>query len=466
MTGLAMAVSPAFAQDDDGDEPQAEAADARAEEDRTEEEAPSPTPVEAPTPGPEEDEEPSSEAEERPIRSSENAERPRQRPAPAVESTQPTPEPSGAEPELEVAEDEEVEEVELAPGKKVKKKKKKHNVDEDGKAAAALGAANPVVALETGKPWQLMAEVGTTLGSSTFTRNQATAAGYSVALTGLYKLAPLFEGRLDAVVRTSFDQTIAEGYNAGLFAGATSPNQAFFRDIRVGVLGRGLYRLEALGLTFGANAIIDIPTSENAQFWGRIFRWNLGVNAVELLQNVGPGNLLITLFGTFRQDVGQMNPVVQRERENQQIAVCRNANQDDQGNCLTDVAPFAFGVVYGGSLRYLLGSFTMGFGVSLISNFGHQLRDSALGGTLEGGIPASQAGSSNNATDALDHTLFMFTSADVTYVVSQNMNVSLGLSAFQLPIRYQDDGWGLVWPFFDSPERGFTNLALNFTFMY
>lgn len=337
--------------------------------------------------------------------------------------------------------------------------------EDDDNAAAALGAANPVVAANTGKPWQVMGEVGTSLGSSTFARNQQAQFGYNLALTGLYRLAPFLDGRLDALLRVAADQVLVEGFESPL--GSTRPNEFFFRDVRVGVLGRGLYRVPALGLVIGANTSFDLPTSEQAQFWGRIVRWNIGVNAVDMLTNVGPGNLLMVAFLTFRKDFGQTNPTVpQFTDDGSRIAVCRSTNQDDAGNCFTDVAPLDFSLIYGGSLRYFLGTFSVGAGLTLLSNFSHDLGESEIDEPLAA-TGDTQLGSSINALDAPPHALLAFTSIDVTYVFNANFNLSAGINSFQVPIRYQGNNpRAVVSPLFDSPERNATNLFLNATVMY
>lgn len=337
--------------------------------------------------------------------------------------------------------------------------------EEEEEAAAALGAANPVVASNTGKPWQLMGNIGLSFGSSTFTQNQRTQAGYNVALTGLYRLAPLFEGRLDVLARVAADQMLSEGYNVG--AGATQSQQFFFRDVRLGLLGRGLYKWKALGLTVGANTSVDLPTSENAQFWGRILRWNVGLNLADMISNVGPGNLLVTASFGFRKDVGEVNPTVGRTGGNgSNISVCRSSNQADSANCYTDLAPLNFGFIYGAGLRYFLGDFSLGGSVTFLNNFNHSLNDTEIG-QLEAGVGADGVRVSDYANDAPDHTLLMFTSLDLTYVISSHFNVSAGLSSFQVPIRYQGgNNKSVVSPLFDSPERNATSASLSFTAMY
>ena len=221
-------------------------------------------------------------------------------------------------------------------------------------------------------------------------------------------------------------------------------------------------------LTFGANTTIDLPTSEQAQFWGRIARWNIGGNMAEMLEGVGPGNLLLVLSASFRKDIGEVNPSVSpTSASGFTQATCRSSNQTDAGNCLTDLAPLNFAFIYGGSMRYFLGSFSIGLGVTFLSNFNHDLGDSDLEGTLEAGVPASEVGRGRWVTDAPPHTLLMFTSLGATYVVNKYLNVTASLSSFQSPIRYiGDNPRGLVFPFFDSAERSFTNANLSASFMY
>lgn len=341
---------------------------------------------------------------------------------------------------------------------------------ENDDAAAALGAANPVVSGKQARPWQLMGNVGLSMGSSSFTQNTEFQASYSVSLTGLYRLTSLWQGRLDALASVRFDQELDPGYVSAF--GSTSPNQLFFRDIRLGVLGRGLYKWKKLGLTFGANSFLDLPTSENAQFWGRYLRWTIGVNAVDFIQNVGPGNLLVSASFNFRKDIGEVNPTVNELGNDGSIqAVCRGVNQGNADTCLTDLAPLNFAMFYGGSVRYFLGSWSLGLGITFVNNFNHSLNDSALDGTLEAGVPASSVSSSAFAQDAPDHSMLYSAGLSLTYVISKNFNVNAGISTFRSVYRGSTNEDGEFNPRevslpFDLLESGLTSANLSFTAMY
>lgn len=330
---------------------------------------------------------------------------------------------------------------------------------EEENTAAALGAANPVVASNTGKPWQLMANLGLSVGSGTFVQNAESQIGYNVSLTGLYRLAPLLDGRLDALVRVAFDQVLDEGFGGG---SGGRPNYFFFRDTRVGLLGRGLFKWDLIGMTFGVNTSVDLPTSEQAQNWGRWFRWNVGFNMANMVQDVGPGSLLINAGFTFRKDVGEVNPTIDGTTDDgSQILACRTTNQSDTGACFTDVAPLNFAFIYGLSLRYFLGDVSLGLGATFVDNFNHSLNDSDTSG-----VPY-EVTESIYANDAPDHTFLMSLGADLTYVFSSNFNLSAGISSFQVPFRYQGDNpRAAVVPFFDSPEYNSTSVYLNATVMY
>ncbi|MEL6184875.1 MAG: hypothetical protein AAFU79_09640 [Myxococcota bacterium] len=351
-------------------------------------------------------------------------------------------------------------------------------------AAAALGAANPVVASNTGKPWTLMLNGSYGVGSSAFVALEEANGGragdfsvdnaadgrffsfYSVALTGLYRIAPLGEGRLDVFARTSFDQVVTDGYRDGI--GVTTAQAFFWRDTRLGLLGRGLYKWKDLGVVFGANTSIDIPTSDQARFIGRIFRWNASVNASDMIPNVGPGSLLVSLFASFRKDVGEINPTVDPNTDSSASrGVCRSSNQDDLGNCLSDIATLNFGFTYGLSARYFLGPFSIGLGVTIFDLFFHDLGDSECEGALAGGINCSEIGTSSFALDAPPHSVLMASNIGATYVFNPMFNMSLSLSSFQAPFRYQDGNpRGLVFPFFDSPENNNTTVNLGLAVMY
>ena len=345
------------------------------------------------------------------------------------------------------------------------------NADE---TAAALGAANPVVASNSGKPWTLMGNTGFSVNSGSFVSNPDFSAGYNVAATGLYRVSALFKGRLDALVRMSATQSIDDG-RGGLVLGG-SPTRFIFNDVRIGLLGRGLYKWKWAGLTLGAQTSIDLPTSELAQEAGRIFRWNVGFNAVDLLQGVGPGNLLVTAGLTFRKDAADINPSAPIRSQGELLSACRESNQIDRNNCATNRAGLDFALLYGGSVRYFLGPWSLGASVTFVDNFFHDISQSELPERLEAGEVT--VGSSPNASPgATNRSILMAPSVSLTYVFSANFNASLGMSSFQALFQGSEGDGNprtvgdfnsreVPSPFFNDPIADATSVFAAFTAMY
>ncbi|CAN0598745.1 unnamed protein product, partial [Laminaria digitata] len=60
-----------------------------------------------------------------------------------------------------------------------------------------------------------------------------------------------------------------------------TPRRFYFRDVFLGVTGRGLIQEKKVtGIIFGANTSISLPTSEISQNIGRYFLWRTSGSAV------------------------------------------------------------------------------------------------------------------------------------------------------------------------------------------
>lgn len=348
--------------------------------------------------------------------------------------------------------------------------------------AAAMGAAFPVVTDDAGaKPWLISAGLQTSLGSSVLAdQNNDAVWGYSFSATGLYKLAKLWQGRLDGYGFLTFNQNLSDGLT-GTALGGTGRNQFFFQDLQLGVLGRGIYTESTTGIIFGFRSIGRLPTSDIAQAFDRVFRWDNGVTMTKPFANVGPGTVILSLAGTFRKDFGPKNPTIDVGESPTAVAACATINQASAGACYSDIAPLDWAVITSLGARYLLNNgIGFNFGFSFLYNKNRNIQ----GGDLVFGedvfdtdgnlIPTDGEGrivdSSEFATQDVgaDRSLLFFTSVSMSYVFNANWSVSGGMQTFQNAFVQSGDNSSAISNIFyaNDDETNATTFFLSGSFTY
>lgn len=375
-------------------------------------------------------------------------------------------------------------------------------------SVAALGAGSPMVAEQEGaKPWTVSLNAGFGVASSAFAggffggvaadgfsdiRGFTTVSGESTALNtgggdgfattqgsgvpltynasavGLYKLTKLWQGRLDGFMRVGFNG-VFNGTFTGSGFGEVTENPFFFEDIRIGLLGRGLYTWKGPGLIFGSNLLFSLPTGDLSRATDRILRTDLTANMTKVFSKVGPANLILGLSQSFRYDIGPSNPTLDLGESPSRVLICDEGNTGD--SCFSTVSAVDWGATTTATARYLMNfGLNFNFQFSLLYLQGHDLR----GGTLEEPLTASQGGSeievqdSVNSTTAAPGSLLHFTSISVGYAITSHWSVSTGLSTFQ-PILVQrgDNSSSPSNPFFaNDPETNATTWFTNVGFTY
>ena len=337
-----------------------------------------------------------------------------------------------------------------------------------GKVAntAVLGAAAPT---PPPVPFQAFFTLGLQMGTGTFISGaNRDDVGYTLGLVGLYRLLDLLDGRLDVFTSLAADQSLTT--SSAEEPGSVAPREFFFRDVRLGLLGRSLLNSKSTGLIVGSNLSFDLPTSEQSQAQGRIVRINLSGNLARLFSDVGPGSLLVRFSTVLRQDIDDgtlANAPVN--------GICNSRSVDGAGECLSNRTGFVFGVTPSLALTYFIGDFNIGVSIAFINTWQLSSADSDVPDQLEAGEQA-EVGRSPNAVDST-YNLVTSTNISVTYTLNQHVLFTLGLATAQGPVDKcnqdiddvdNDTGQCVTFPFFDfnSPTNNLSSVYFNTTLMY
>ncbi len=336
--------------------------------------------------------------------------------------------------------------------------------------AAVLGAASPE---PPSSPYQLFLSLGLQVGTGTFIpAANRDLVGYSLGFTGLYRIVELFDGRLDAFAVLSADQSLTT--SSADSEGSVAPREFFFRDVRIGLLGRSLLNDKATGIIVGANTSFDLPTSLQAQALGRIFRWNLSGNLARQFSEVGPGSLLLRLGVTARRDFADGATV-----NTSDAALCNSVSVDGAGNCLAGRTSEAFGLIARLSTTYFIGRFNIALGISFINSWRYSSSDSTVPDRLqaESLVPVDEIDRSPNAGNDVPYSLIISSNISVTYSATRHLLLTLGLSTAQSAVDKcnqdisdvnNDDGQCVQFPFFDfnNQTNNLSSFFFNTTLMY
>jgi len=238
-----------------------------------------------------------------------------------------------------------------------------------------------------------------------------------------------------------------------------------------------VYTESNTGIIFGFRSIARLPTSDLAQAFDRVLRWDNGLTATKPFPGVGPGTLILSLAGTFRKDFAPRVVTVDGGEFPSLAQICTSANQSDSGACLTDQTPLDWSWITSLGTRYLLNN-GLGFNFSF-SAFYNKSRQSFVDGidnddlTDIDGVPVPTTGgdlsSSPFVSDSeVDRTLILLSTLSVSYVFNQNWSVSGGIQTFvNALIQRGDNSRSLAnFLFFDDAERNNTRFFVSGTFTY
>ncbi len=330
---------------------------------------------------------------------------------------------------------------------------------------AVLGAAAPT---PPQNPYQLFLTVGLLVGAGTFVPDaDRDLVGYNLSFLGLYKVSDVLDGRIDVFGLVRADQSLT--VNSQGDDGSVGQREFFFRDIRIGLLGRAILQDDYTGLIFGGGTSFDLPTGTQAQAQGRFVRWNVSANMSRIFSDVGPGSLFLRLATTARFDFGDATLV-----NDTNSALCNSISADEAGNCYSGQTGTTFGLLPSLSVTYLFGDFNVGIGITFINVWSASASDSVVvenpnqvGGTVS---------QSPFATTDGPYTLLTSTDISFTYNPNENLVFTIGVATVTSPIDTcntdRDDlspaGDCVVFPFYDftAPTNNATSFYFNSTLMY
>lgn len=332
---------------------------------------------------------------------------------------------------------------------------------DDKKTSTQLGAAAPVPP-DTGRNWQIFTTLEANLGNGTFVADpnaRQPALGWSFTATGLYKITNLFQGRLDALAIAGWDQAITN--NATNFG--TRPNEFFFRDLRLGLVGRGLYTEELTGIIFGGSLNTFLPTSKFSQAQQRVMRWSINGTAARMFTEVGPGNLLLNFASSVRKDFGPAQVTLDADDSASRFASCRSSNLVDDGNgCASNIATFNWAWTNSLAATYFLGDFSAAVSFAVVSQYAHDLRDLSETPTNLAASPNVVLGRSQYAGNEAAYSTLTQSSISIGYLINDNINLGLGVATLQSPIIQDGSNSSRIkFPFFDF-ESSANNLSSFF----
>ncbi|MBI2375259.1 MAG: hypothetical protein HYV07_14790 [Deltaproteobacteria bacterium] len=326
----------------------------------------------------------------------------------------------------------------------------------EGSAAPAATATTEAKPEEPKKPWSVAITVGQSLGAGAFVSEEyarAPAYGYAVTMIGSYKLLP----KLSASARIDFDQQLTiTNQDAG-----TLPREFFFRETRFG-LSSPFFKEDTTGIGLTGGLSARLPTDKAGQAAGRVLGLVGSLSAAKTFEKLGPGDLSITLLGSFRKNFGSL---LQTLPQSSSAAVCRPSNVNTGGDCLTSFSTGQYSVSEGLTFDYaFLEKFTFTLDVSMSHAMSTDLSDSVLPATFSTGVRHSP-----NAKSGRPQADYVFTSFTLAYDVTDFFNVDIGLGTGFLPpyIQNGSDPTRVRFPFFDFESTAFNyssySLNLNFT---
>lgn len=341
--------------------------------------------------------------------------------------------------------------------------------DEDHHEAAAtqLGAAAPVPP-DTGRNWQVLGNLEANVGNGSFIADpnaRQVAIGWSADVTGFYKITDLFEGRLDAMAVIGWDQVITNNVtNAG-----TRPSEFFFRDTRLALVGRGLFKEELTGVIFGSSLNAFLPTSKMSQAQERVLRVAVNGTAARMFTEIGPGNILLNFATSLRKDFGSASPVFDQGDSESRFATCRSLNRLEDSSCASNVASMNWGWANTLTATYLWGDFSFAASLGVVSQWAHHLADLSE-------VPTNLAAGSNlelnrsqYAQNEANYSTLTQSSLSASYQATENFGVYFSVGTLQSPI-IQDgpNSSRLKFPFFDfeSSANNLSSFALGVSGQY
>lgn len=312
---------------------------------------------------------------------------------------------------------------------------------------------------EPERPWSLYLNLSQNLGigafvSDSYARNPDW--GYSVAFGGRYILSKLGEGDVSVGLGLGFHQSLTQT----AYQGGTRPNEFYFHDLNLSFRANRLVTEPVTKIRFSAFASVAFPTSEASLNANRIMSVSAGGTASRTFEDVGPGNLLLSLSISARKDFGDVVLVDASSR-----AICRSPE------CLTGIAGYNWGFSPAFSVSYNWSPFSFGVRLSTSHGYRYNLSNTTTanvnGGTINGSTYEPRR--SPFAGDKANYSLMTHGTISASYTLNRYVSFTAGIDSFQpIDIQNADGSRSMRFPFFDfeSTADNFTSYFLDVSLSY
>jgi hypothetical protein len=332
-------------------------------------------------------------------------------------------------------------------------------------AAVDNSSATPLAVSTETKPsvtkdWKVSATAGLSVGAAFLNANspqRSPSVGWSLDAIGSYRLLKVLDGNLDAFLRITMDQVLANTL-VDSAVGQTKQYEFFFRDVRLGVTAPNFYKEQVTGITASASTEFFLPTSKTTIAAERWLRWGLNARLGRVFEKLGPGDLSLGLGSVFRKDFSnrQVNP----DQDSLSAGICRVTNIKD-GDCIGSQRNSNFTFINDVAIGYTWGpvSLSLSFAIYSIRYYRQDLGEDPAG--LE--VRESPYASNNTWSN------LTLAAVGASYTITENFSVGLDITTYQSPYIYNGtSNSSLRFPFFDtaSNAENLTTFDLSAAFTY
>jgi hypothetical protein len=266
---------------------------------------------------------------------------------------------------------------------------------------------------------------------------------YALSLRGSYAINELFSAGL----RMDMDQELTLNNQA---APSGVPNEFFFREVRLSLATKGLYKDEEYtGIEIDAGTSIRLPTDKASRAADRLFGWTLAATVKRTFEQLGPGDFSMTWSPGYRENFGPRAGEVDEAGTSYSAGTCRVIG----GEGCTGPANTARTISNSFTFEYaFLEDFTATLDFTVVNYFLWDLTTTPVAG-LSGGVNTIPGG---GRTDLALGTI------ELAYNINENFSVASGLLTQSDPFVTGEDGSrSFRFPFFD-----FNSTATNRTVFY
>ena len=170
--------------------------------------------------------------------------------------------------------------------------------------------------------------------------------------------------------------------------------------------------------------------------------------------------MLLTFGTSIRKDFGPAARTFNAGNSRSRFATCRGSNLVKDGNaCASNIASANWGWTNTLAASYFLGDFSASVSLAVVSQWAYDLRDLSDTPTNLNASPNVDIGRSQYAGNEANYSTLTQSAIEISYLLTENINLGLGVSTLQSPIIQDGPNSSRVkFPFFDF-ESSANNLS-------